>query len=423
MSNFHRLLTKILAIFVLSGPAAAQDDASGQGELPPPIRIETVTLEAPPEIDVPAHVRRNYLQYCKGKGHFLPLPADENGSIGRATFVATEGEPGTILICEDAYRAGDVMPVKDIDFALAALSARPFAALWGEMEAAWGDDLSLLREMLAQEARTARTNDTGLNYKGDYGVIFHRASLLQDLGYYDEALAMLREARARIDANEEGLASLDFERIMVENYIAILHDGSEGPAAAAASLEQPYKTLPHSSPVFINLAINYAAFLAEEGENARSLDIIRPLYRKFRQSSIGSSTYKIGGSDRQFAWIIACDYIKLGKPGMAQPFVEIVEHAVEVPADEYRASVTATNAIKRRMRICMGDEQGWKDAFGDRIPLALDTTWLLMQPGYHFSRRFPEDWQLPDALTQRFEDYFRVLPASYGPALRHWLDD
>lgn len=408
-----RLLACLAAALSIATPLAAQSTRSGG--VPPPIRSQ----RAP---ELPQELRDDYRDFCGAEHQSVTLPESRGA---RATFVTRRGAPDVLAQCLDSIGAAQVIDVDRLDHALMLLSYRPLEPFWPRMEAAWGSDLRTLREVLAYRARNLSDSGWGLSMTGSINRALAQAGALRDLGYFDETLQVLDAASARLDheAGGERRADLDFERTMLAAYRAGTVSTVQGDAAAAAELQSVLTSFPRSSEHYANPLINYAAYLAEAGDNASSLRLIAPAYDEFRGEGYNPNTYQIGGSDREFAWIIACNRWRLEGEGDAQPYVAIVEYAEERPRDEYFAYVKPSTVIERRMYRCIGDAGGYFAQFTDGSLPPLHAAWLLLQPQWGGDNGPLPEWSVPAELAERFTRRYRVLPASYVPAMRRWGAD
>ncbi len=341
----------------------------------------------------------------------------------RAVFVASDNKPDLIAECLDGYQIARVRPVENISSALMMLSFRPFSPLWEQMEGEWGEDLGLLRAELEVAARNATDPGLGLSMDSDIARDIARARSLRAIGYTEEARVIFDRLAERINSGSESrLRRLEFERALVASYQATTAQMLGSVDEAARIMGEFLEEFPEDSDYRLNPEINYAAFLAEAGDYRASYRVIVPAYDAFRGQGYDPETYTLGGADREFAWIIACNRWNMDKEEAAQPFIDIVQNAPEQPRDEYVANVPRSTRILRRMYRCIGDADGWYAQFGDGSLPALDEAWTMLQPAYGGENAPLPDWQMPERTSARYNELYRHLPETYAPALRNWRD-
>ena len=401
-----RLLICLAAL--ASAIAATTVNAQTKTPLPPSVAAT----------EVPRNMKQAYRDYCRGK---RPETSLQNDAAVRFTFTGRDRETDVVAQCSDALKAAFTLPVNDVKLALTMLSFRPFEPLWPVMEKSWGSDLGRLRAKLKELAYDASDTELGLTMEGFVNRDLARAYALRQLGYDEEALQILERARAEVDRKAQKYSDgLEFERTMLATFLAGMVSAREGSMAGAKVLENFIASFPMESEYRLNPLTNFAAYLAEGGDHARSLAIIEPAYEQFRGRPISDTSYDLGGADREFAWIIACNRWHLGGPEDAQPFIDRISEAPERPRDEYFAKIKRSTIINLRMYRCIGHEQNWFAQFsGEDLPL-FDKTWLLLQPNYDDIDGPLAGWTVPEEVSRQFDRYYRVLPDSYSLALRLW---
>ncbi|WAT18357.1 hypothetical protein OZN62_01910 [Aurantiacibacter sp. MUD11] len=404
------LLAAVMAIVLAAVPASAQDKPAQAP--PPPV---TVRQAAPP---MPQALRDAYRDFC-GDDH-ASVSLEGFGNF-RVTLTPQRRGPDMLAECADTLEAARLTPVQNIDTALMALSFRPFAPFWPTMEERWGSDLQRLRDQLEEEARDARDIGLGLSMASFVRRDIARAAGLRDLGYVEEALAILDATRDELEqGSERSRQRQEFERTMIAAYRASTVTLMRGDLAAAGVLADFLEGFPEESEYRLNPLINYAAYLAEGGDHDASYRIIRPAYDDFRGRGYSPESYQLGGADREFAWILACNRWHMDKAEAAQPFIDIVRNAPEQPRDEYFAYIKRSTTIQRRMYRCMGDAEGWFAQYADGSLPALDPAWVLLQPASTDDNGPLADWTMPEDIAERFARMYRVLPESFTPALQRW---
>lgn len=378
-------------------------------------KVPSVDIAPPPAI--PIAYAEAFRTSCGDEHPWVPIEANV-----RATFHTDRGDYADLVFCMDQYRAGYGVAVRNMDVALLIMSARVFEPFWPRAEQFWGDDMGLLRARLLDydvdgfETPFARAFDSGETREA-----LSRALLIDRLGQHDAATALLAGIEEQL-LTERRLhrSSLDFDRNQVVLNRASLAYRAEGPQAALALLDAHAARLPAQHGYGDNLLINRAAYLAEAGMWEQSLQIIEPAYRTYRDSMETEETYHVGGSDREFSWIMACNLMRLGRVEDAEFDLKVVNTADETPPDAYIAQTKRSSQIRLRMSVCMGDQAGWEGVYLDDSMPRYSPAWLVFQQQSTELYRPLPDWVLSAELTALVDSRFRQLPASYGPALRRW---
>ena len=371
-----------------------------------------------------AKALQTYADFC-GEGMLSAVIS--GGQVERVTFSTESGRYAQLTVCDDKHEIALGTPIEFIDTALVFMAFRPFEKFWPAAEAKWGADLSLLRQDIRAEVFSKSLSTR-------YGKMMNRrvdrararAATLDGIGYHEEGLELLGVERDRL-LSERSLkrTSLSFERVMTASGTANILANWKGQKSAAESLAAFKRLLPDDHGHMINLEINRAAYLAEAGEFQAALDLILPTYEEFKVFQRNSITYRIGGSDREFAWIIACAYSRLGQAEKAEPYLEIIDTAKEKPADQYLSETKRSSSIKLRLAGCMDDPQRYfATMFSGEVP-PLSSAWVEMQFGHHSnSYYFQSGWTMPDDVQQKYSAKYRKLPIALRAASYRWtLDD
>ena len=402
----HLLSFLALWSVVSAGPVAAQADGP---------RLSN------PQQSVPFEWRRDYHAYCRDDRASAPLPPEPGmrATFGPGEDRDDEGAPEVLAICMDSLRAAYASHVTSTHSALVLLAHRPMEPLWPAMETAWGNDLSRLRERILSNAGRNRGTTWSSQLEPLARNAIARAEDLRMIGEYDEAVAVLEQAAARLAERRYRRSHYDFDRGLVHGYMAGTLSIRDGDLAAAAYLERVMAAEDDDNEYALNTLINRAAYLAEGGEHLAAYRLIAPAYAEFRGAPISDRTYQTGGADREFAWILGCAKWHLDGPDAAAPYIAMVEEAPEQPVDEYRISVRRSTEIERRMYRCMNNADGYFRQFANASLHPHNVAWLYLQP-VSGSEGLPADWTVPASVAQLYETRYRVLPERYWPALRDW---
>lgn len=419
MMRFTSAAAMGLALGLLAVPAQAQAQHKPPGVAGP--YAPPVPPAYSQQSDLPQAMLDDYDRHCTGDAPSVEL---EGETYFRLLFAPQDGSPDLLVECADPWRIARVVTVDRVDFALTLLSLRAFEPFWPSMEREWGSGLDTLREEIRALGRTADDSANGLSLRPAVDRAITRANHLRAAGDLSAALALLDTAAAQLDAlSPREARDQEFERAMVEITRAGIVSTMTGDRAAADLLGQFMATFPEDSDYAFNPLINRAAFLAEAGDWYASHQLIVPAYAAFRGDDYSPESYQIGGSDREFAWIIACDHWHLDKRDVAQEYIDIVLQAPEQPRDEYFAHVRPSTGVRRRMYRCIGDAEGWFAQFTDGSLPLLDPAWALLQPRSVDTEGPLPGWTVPGDVRARFDSLFRVLPPSYDAALRRWRSE
>ena len=391
------------------------------GTVVPAIGQESsVPVTSRPPAPITPEERRAYRAYC---GEEKPS-ASLSGLSGRMVFAARSELPDAVVSCRDEVKAGYVSEITSIDRALFLLSLKAYDPLWPQMEQEWGDDLSRLRAELRRKVDLRSDPPRGSRPDIRIERDLSRATQLSNLGYPKDALKVLAGTKAFI-AQRPGAEGelLEFESTSVAAAAAHIRMLIDGHSAAASELERFMTTLSEDSDYFLNPLVNYAAILAEAGDHARSLETVERAYANFRRFSDNSESYPIGGVEREFYWIMACNHAGLGNSETAQEYIDRINRVPKLPPEDYTGYIRGSSKILRRLYRCMNESEAWYAEFLGEGQRDVEISWIALQPAY---RRFDgplEDWTVPESVAKDFESRYRILPDSYAPALGRWRDE
>jgi tetratricopeptide (TPR) repeat protein len=299
-----------------------------------------------------------------------------------------------------------------------------------------GDGLEKLRSEGLKDIR-ARDFKTPFNQNslvslnpGVIGRLIDKSRALIQLGYRDEAMKAFTDVLSGFDKKVEardGDALSDEMQwrwfSLRQSYAGLLVTNGDPEAGIAAfatlaaddRIQSRYRT---------NAKVNLAAHMAENGQYASALKVIDAAKAEFDGRPETAVSYKLGGSDRHFAWIRACALTGLGRSDEAKPLINLVLASPEKPA-EYWADIYATSSIERRLYSCMGDVDRMV-AFlkkGGTHPLYGSYATLYLQPGIKFllprQDAFLKQVQAHPDMKAMLDD-IQILPDSVLAALNRW---
>ena len=376
----------------------------------------------PPPMEIPGEMLADYRQYCNDR---IPSFAIDLGDAieGVRTSFDTSGEFAVTTVCLDEFEFGLAYEIRSVAEALTFLALREAEPVWPVAEEKWGSDLGRLRGDIRKAALSGESETPFRRItNGQTDKIRAAAYELAKIGYFEEALGLLdKEAERLGTARMLRRRSLDFERVMVALARATIISHASGDAAAAAQLGAFIAAAPGESQHLLNAQINRAAFLAESGQYREAVDLLEPAYRDFRALQEDWQTYKIGGADREFAWILACGHLGLGNVTEAQPYIEIVNSAEETPEDQYLPQTQRSSVIKLRLAACTNDQDEYFDVLFSGVFARLTGVWSQLQASRgSLEFHFRPDWEMPEDVRERYLATYRILPESYSDALAGW---
>lgn len=383
--------------------------------------VPAVAQLAPSDAGVPPEALDAYRAQC---GNDIPSFVSSEGEGIRISF-DTRGSFAMVTVCIDEYKVAASREIVSLDEALTFVALRDAEALWPQAEAKWGYDMARLRaDLRALATTTKEKTEIGRLMSGKTDVIRARAFALARIGYHEEALGLLDVELTRLSTGRlVRRKGLDFERVMTGIGTASVMAQYRGDAAGAASLKAFLDRVPSDNRFLVNTEINLAAHLVESGQYREALELLEPAYAEFRALQGDTKSYKIGGSDREFAWILACAHHGL-QSGEASPYIRIVNSAEEVPQDQYLDTTKRSSMIKLRMAACMNDQDTYFDLMFSPAFGTMSGIWGAVQSPRKSSDFFlSEDWDLHPAVKEKYLARYRILPDSYADALNAWHAD
>jgi hypothetical protein len=407
------LMLRGVAFLLLAATASA---ANAQGGPP-------ISVEPPPIMIVEQPVETMEQQFyeieCTAR---RPMVVVDEARAVRA-FVVEGVEPLTLIVCSHWDRTGYAVRIDTLATALVFMAYKPFEPFWPEAEARWGADLAKLRQDL-REAATVQIED-----RYPYAVrartvaAISAAQTLASIGYFDEARARLTgQTNALIERRARGTRDLDFDLVMLALNQAAIEMQASNHAAGANFLATFAEAVPVEPVYRVNLSINRAAYLVESGHPKEALELLLPEYESFRAGKgEDRETYQVGGSDREFAWILSCAYANTDQPEKARLFAAIVTSAEETPRDQYMRVTKPSTAIKRRLYRCMDSPIRYFAAWREANEYVLSPAWLEFQhSGEMIMSGVPRPWVATRPEAAELSADYRQLPERYLPALRRW---
>jgi|GEM_PF-3430966 len=313
------------------------------------------------------------------------------------------------------------------------LLADPRAKSMWEPIIRWGEaDLSVLRDRRIAAARIAAegagvlplpTQTSEAIVGPRVRAVLQLAEALSGGGKIEEAIDLLRRTRGNAPPGADIDRATEYLSLTLRLASAVrLRDGNG--KAAVRILEEARPLL---DPVYgLNMDVNRAAMLAQDGRHAEALALIEAAEADFRNRSseeFGSDRARVPGSLRQFRWIRACALHGLGRTDEARTtFAQVVA----APEPGEAAWVAASNLqIRLRARNCMGDVEGLVDEFiaqlDGGLPGQLVFEWV--QPGALLPLVAPATVAAVRAhprLIAAMAGRVRLLPPELTPALNDW---
>lgn len=413
-----RLRALALASLALGSAAAAQAPATVADPAPPAVMI----VPSPPPIRVvPPTPSWAFTLYSSECGPGALSAAIDTPDAKRAVLPRNQDGPLLLIACDDTAHTAKPVIVDTLDSALVFLAYKPFEPFWPQAEELWGDDLGKLRAELHDRALSLRSSQSSYAVGAETAVAINKGHALVALGYFDEARAIMAARMSELlEMRERGELEDDFDLVLLAIAQAAGERAQHGYAAAADFLAGFMRTVDVDEDYAINLTVNRAAYLAEAGRYNESLALLKPAQLAFEQQMINDENYHIGGSEREFSWILACAYSQKGDAREAAQFAEVVNSAEESPMDEYMQATKPSTLIRLRMTRCSNDPQGYFAAWRKSSQPILSPAWLEFQKEGATRLGVPRKWVSTRPEARDIAALYRQLPPRYEPALRRW---
>ncbi|WP_312488645.1 hypothetical protein [Sphingomonas sp.] len=356
-----------------------------------------------------------------------PPQTAETMVVVDTTFRAVSPTHATILVGPPAAR--QLVEVRTIDDALAALADRRLSHAWPQLLSWAGPGLEGLRDRLIADARTVFTKgrtaqaDTGLAsvVRPRLRPTFLLADALLAGGRFAEAVDLMRAAR---DAEPKDSPWWSIHWASMSQWLAKAEDAQGRFDAALGILDAAIPPL-GKDRVKLNLEASRAAVLLERDRPAEALAAIDAVQAAFDAPGGGilSGNARIKGSDRQFAWVRACALHKMGRITEAKAAAMPLDPAVE-PQDK-RFKIDPTVKLRKQLALCSQDVAATARVYAGMLtatPYAGEALTELQPdakiPGVApaFMKQVRRHPDLAPILAERL----RPLPEAFVPALNGW---
>jgi hypothetical protein len=242
------------------------------------------------------------------------------------------------------------------------------------------------------------------------------ADFLIDVGQCDEAERMLQQQLATMKVRSDSSWNA-IEWFSVAAWIASARLGRDDFAGAIAQYAFIEQSL-GNSPFAQNATINRASLLARSGRYADALAAIEPLWVRWSREQ---PELKVGGSERQFAWIRACALEGLGRHAEAEAAFKPVAEATDTRDPHF--VIDSDDSLRLKGRVCLKQTAAVGDLIATQLQDGL-SPWalLLFQPAYRPTQNV-ELWEKirsDPRLAKLASERMRVLPPELTPALNGW---
>lgn len=308
---------------------------------------------------------------------------------------------------------------------LKLLADKRMEFLWQPLSEWAGPNLEKMREQRLTQLRlsaaagdaSAPSSDTSEStVRPKIRAVLQLAEFLIDIGRSEEAENMLQRQLASIEPRKDGSWKA-IEWFSVAAWIGSARQKRNDFQGAIAEYALVERRL-GNSPYAANATINRAALLVESGHYAQGLAVIDPLWERWSRDN---REYKIGGSNRQFAWIRACSLEGLGRHAEADAAFQPVLDSNDTNDPHY--VVETDDSLKLRGLVCMKRTSAVIQLLGNQLNNDLSPDGLLfMQPEYR-PQRDAEFWnkvRSDPTLIAVARQRMRVLPEEMTPALNGW---
>lgn len=322
-----RIRRTLLMMLVLASAAQAGSaaDRSGRPIKPPPI----VNVPPPVIYAPPPPPRRDP---CASGAPRAPL----DGGAYAICIIEVAGAP---VLTTSAGGSGVGSRIEiDVPLGLAILADLRLEPLWPTVEALLGPDGTRLRDAMLVRAERAFRSRRAAPVTADRATlesfagarsraVLDYARVLALSGRLDDALAVLDAELPTPDGGDEGLSDeRQYDRLSnrLRHANLLLSYGRSDEAmstlsalAADALIAEDYR---------INALVNLAAMLAEVVRAADSLQTTNRARVAFGEPS---DVYRVEGSGRQFAWILGCALLELGRAAESRLPIRAIDIAPE----------------------------------------------------------------------------------------------
>lgn len=326
--------------------------------------------------------------------------------------------------------SAQTIDIKGLDDTLALLADKRLSAVWPEIMEWAGPELVKLRDSSISAAQAiyakGRTKDAetslGSIVRPELRGTFLLADALLNAGRIDEATRLIESARGTAPRKDRWGP---IEWTATSTWLSKAQQVQGNVSAAIAILEA--SILPMGADrTKLNLEVNRAALLLEVDRAAEALTAIEGVQASFAAPGIGglfTSNPRVGGSDRQFAWIRSCALSKLGRATEAAAAAAPLNGSAE--PKEKRFVIDPTIRLRAKWARCTGNVTAAAQAYTDALrtePVGGDAL-LELQPALNqptFDKVFLEKVRQDPALSAVLADRWRPLPENLVLALNGW---
>lgn len=327
--------------------------------------------------------------------------------------------------------ASQTVEIKSLQDTLALLADRQLSAVWPEIMAWAGPGLEKLRDSSISAAQAIyakgriKDAETGLGsiVRPELRGTFLLADALLNAGRVDEATRLIEAAHGPAPRKDRW-GPLEWTATSI--WLSKAQQVQGNVSAAIAILEASIVPM-GADRTKINLEVNRAALLLEVDRAAEALTMIESVQANFAAPGMGglfTSNPRVGGSDRQFAWIRSCALTKLGRATEAAEAAAPLNSSVE--PKEKRLVIEPTIRLRARWARCTGNVGAAAQAYAEALraePVGGEAL-LELQPTLNhptFDQVFLEKVRQDPNLSAVLANRWRPLPENLVPALNGWI--
>ncbi|RYE98815.1 MAG: hypothetical protein EOO77_36555, partial [Oxalobacteraceae bacterium] len=268
--------------------------------------------------------------------------------------------------------SAQTIDIKGLDDTLALLADKRLSAVWPEIMEWAGPELVKLRDSSISAAQAiyakGRTKDAetslGSIVRPELRGTFLLADALLNAGRIDEATRLIESVRGTAPRKDRWGP---IEWTATSTWLSKAQQVQGNVSAAIAILEA--SILPMGADrTKLNLEVNRAALLLEVDRAAEALTAIEGVQASFAAPGIGglfTSNPRVGGSDRQFAWIRSCALSKLGRATEAAAAAAPLNGSAE--PKEKRFVIDPTIRLRAKWARCTGNVTAAAQAYTDAL--------------------------------------------------------
>ena len=247
--------------------------------------------------------------------------------------------------------------------------------------------------------------------------ILQLAGFLIETGKPAEGERILQERLATMPVTRDKSRWNEIEWFTVASRIATARAARDDVDGALAEYDLAQRTL-GDSQYAINATVNRAPLLLRNRRYDEALAVIDAGWKQWQASR---SYDKVGGSERQFAWIRACALEGLGRHAEADTAFQPVLAAKDSQDSDF--VIDSDRKLQMQGLVCMRRTAAVKAMITDQIRNGFATNALVMfQPAYRplhdadFWAGITSDPEMVKLVAERM----RELPPEMAPALNGW---